>query len=134
MKLHQLFLALCLLPSLLFAQSYGVEVEVVSDDIGPLVALDGTTTDLTGYACYNVYVTMENADDFLSAISGDQNNPTFVTTTTGFHHSVLGGATPNGIQSLLFGVYPDLEYDSWVTVGLSAAPNARCFRRTQIVE
>ena len=123
MKLHQLILALCLLPSLLFAQSYGVEVEVVADDIGPLVALDGTTTDLTGFSCYNVYITMENEDDFLSAISGDVNNPTFVTTTTSFHHSVLGSATPT-FQALLFGVYPDLEYDSWVTVGLSAAANA----------
>ncbi len=124
MKLYQLLLAMCLMPTLLFAQSYGVEVEVVSEDIGTLVALDGTETDLSGYSCYQVFITMENEDDFLSAIAGDENNPTSVTTTTSFHHSLLGGSTPNGIQSLLFGVYPDLEFDSWVTIGLSQAPNA----------
>ena len=36
----------------------------------------------------------------------------------------LGAATPNGINSVLFGVYPELPYDSWVTVGLESVPNA----------
>ena len=73
MKLHKLLLALCLLPSMLSAQ-YGLEVEVVSEDIGVLVGTLGTT-DLTGYSCYRAYITMENEDDFLSSISGDMNNP-----------------------------------------------------------
>ena len=47
-----------------------------------------------------------------------------VNTTTSFYHAVLGGATANGINSLLFGVYPDLQYDSWVTIGLEGVPNA----------
>ena len=76
MKLHKLLLALCLLPSMLSAQ-YGLEVEVVSEDIGVLVGALGTT-DLTGYSCYRAYITMENEDDFLSSISGDATNPTNV--------------------------------------------------------
>ncbi len=55
MKLYQLLLAMCLMPTLLFAQSYGVEVEVVSEDIGTLVALDGTETDLSGYSLIIFY-------------------------------------------------------------------------------
>ena len=86
--LFQLVLALCFVPNLLFAQSYGVEVEVVADDIGVLVDFNGTETDLTGYTCYQVFITMENEDDFLNAIVGDAINPTYVTTTTAFHHSV----------------------------------------------
>ena len=45
------------------------------------------TIDLTGYACYQVYITMENEDDFLGSISGDAMNSTYVTTTTDFYHS-----------------------------------------------
>ena len=118
-----------LLTALLFsvqtqAQQYGLEVEVVSENIGPLVGALGVT-DLSGYSCYRAYVTMENEDDFLSSISGDANNPTYVNSTTGmFYQAVLGGATPNGINSLLFGVYPDLAYDSWVTIGLEGVPDA----------
>ena len=123
MKLHKLLLALCLLPNLLFAQSYGVEVVTVNEDVGVLTGALGAV-DLTGYSTYQVFITMENEDDFLSAISGDVNNPTMITTTTDFYHAVLGGATPNGINSLLFSVYPELEFDSWVTIGLSGTPNA----------
>ena len=123
MKLHKLLLALCLLPSMLSAQ-YGLEVEVVSEDIGVLVGALGTT-DLTGYSCYRAYITMENEDDFLSSISGDATNPTNVLSTTdNYFHASLGAATPNGINSLLFPVYVDLPFDSWVTIGLEGVPNA----------
>ena len=102
---------------------YGLEVEVVSENIGPLIGALGVT-DLTGYSCTRLYITTTNADDFMSSISGDATNPTYVNTTTNFYHAVLGAATPNGINSLLFPVYPDLAYDSWVTIGLEGAPNA----------
>ena len=123
MKLHKLLLALCLLPTWLSAQEYGLEVEVVTDDIGILAGALGVT-DLTGYSCYRAYITMENEDDFLSSISGDANHSTYVTSTEDFFHAELGAGTPNGINSLLFPVYPDLEYDSWITIGLEGSPNA----------
>ena len=122
MKLNKLLLALCLTPSFLTAQ-YGLEVEVVNSDIGSLVGGLGVV-DLTGYTCYRAYITMANEDDFLSSISGDAVNPTYITTTTDFYHAALGAATPNGINSLLFAVYPELEYDSWVTIGLEGVPDA----------
>ena len=79
-------------------------------------------TDLTGYSCTRLYVEMNNADDFMSSVSGDAINPTYINTTTSYYHAVLGGATPNGINSLLFAVYPDLAYDSWVTIGWKGCP------------
>ena len=136
MRLTSLFMALFVCWATSFSQTqqiavnsapapegYDLEVEVVSENIGLLVGALGAT-DLTGYSCKRVYVTMVNSDDFLSSVSGDSLNPTFVNTTTTFYHAVLGGATPNGINSLLFGVYPDLVYDSWVTIGLEGVPNA----------
>ena len=102
---------------------YDIEVEVVSENIGPLVGALGVT-DLTGYSCTRLYVTMNSATDFLSSVSGDATNPTYVETTTSFYQVALGAGVPNGINSLLFPVYPDLAYDSWVTIGLEGAPNA----------
>ena len=29
----------------------------------------------------------------------------------------LGGLTPNGINSALYGLFPNLAYDSWITIG-----------------
>ncbi|MDB4676231.1 lamin tail domain-containing protein [Flavobacteriales bacterium] len=121
--IRNLLLALVLFPITGLSQEYGLEVEVVSNDIGVLVGAQGTT-DLTGYSCYRLYITMENELDFLSSIHGNNVNPTYVTTTTNFYHATLGAATPNGINSVLFALYPDVPYDSWVTVGLEGMPNA----------
>jgi len=104
-------------------EGYALEVEVVTENIGILAGALGVT-DLTGYSTTRLYVTMNNADDFMSSVSGDAVNPTYINTTTDFYHAVLGGSTPNGINSVLFPVYPDLAYDSWVTIGLEGAPNA----------
>jgi len=104
-------------------EGYALEVEVVTENIGILAGALGVT-DLTGYSTTRLYVTMNNADDFMSSVSGDAINPTYINTTTDFYHAVLGGSTPNGINAVLFPVYPDLAYDSWVTIGLEGAPNA----------
>ena len=101
-----LFILLAPLSPGLTAQQYGLEVEVVAEDIGVLVGTLGTT-DLTGFSCTRLYVTMVNTTDFMSSVAGNMNNPTYVNTTTTFYHAALGAATPSGINSLLFPVYPD---------------------------
>jgi len=104
-------------------EGYDLEIEVVSEDIGVVAGPLGPV-DLTGYSCTRLYVTMNNATDFMSSVSGDAVNPTFVNTTTNFRHAELGGATPGGISPVLYGFYPDLPYDSWVTIGLEQQFNA----------
>ena len=104
-------------------EGYEIATEVVTEDIGMLIGALGVT-DLTGYSCTRLYVIMNNEDDFMSSVSGDALNPTYINTTTDFYHAALGAGTPNGINSLLFPVYPDLAYDSWVTIGLEGVPNA----------
>ncbi|MGB1573769.1 MAG: hypothetical protein ACPG85_05775, partial [Flavobacteriales bacterium] len=83
----------------LHAQVFGIEVEVVNENIGLLVGALGVT-DLTGYSTTHVYATTENSDDFVSSVSGDATNPTFVNTSTSFYHAALGAGVPNGINSL----------------------------------
>ena len=104
-------------------EGYGIEVEVINENIGILVGALGVT-DLTGYSTTHIYVTTNGPTDFLSSVSGDATNPTYIETTTNFYHAALGAGVPNGINSLLFPVYPDLAYDTWVTIGLTGTPNA----------
>jgi len=103
---------------------YGIEIEVINDDIGQVIGATGLA-DLTGFSTTRIYVVCNDATDFVSSVSGDATNPTYVETTTSFWHEVaLGGGTPNGISSFLLGTFASLGYDSWVTIGLDQAPNA----------
>ena len=103
---------------------YGIEVEVVNDNIGPVAGAAGLA-DLTGFSTYRIYVVTNNANDFVSSISGDATNPTYVESTTSFWHDLGTGAnTGGGIQSFLLGLFPALNYDSWVTIGLESTPIA----------
>ncbi len=90
--------------------SYGLSVEVLAEhDAGPLA---GMTT-------YRIYMDCVYPDDVVSSVSGDAIFPMDLTTTTSFYQNALGSATPNAVNPLLFGFFPDLEYDSWVTIGIS---------------
>ena len=75
----------------------------------------GTTT-------YRVYVTTPNATDFVSAIAGDEINPSYLRTSGSFFQSDLGGLTADMINPLFFAAFPELEYDSWLTIGIESAP------------
>ena len=103
---------------------YSLEVEVVNDNIGPVAGAAGLA-DLTGYSTYRLYVVTNNENDFVSSISGDATNPTYVNTTTSFWHDLgTGSSTGGGIQAFLLGLFPALNHDSWVTIGLESTPNA----------
>ena len=71
---------------------------------------------------YRVYVTTPGAGDFVSAVSGDENNPSFLRTTTSFSQSSVGGLTADAINPAFFGLFPDLATDSWLTIGIDQAP------------
>ena len=75
----------------------------------------GTTT-------YRVYVTTPNETDFVSAIAGDEINPSYLRTSTSFYQNALGGLTADMINPLFFTQFPELAYDSWLTIGIESAP------------
>ena len=87
---------------------FGLELEEVS--------IDGSSTT------YRLYVTTPDAGDFVSAISGDENNPSFLRTTTSFAQSAVGGLTAITLIQLFFASFPDLATDSWLTIGIDQAP------------
>ena len=84
-----------------------------------IVAWDG----IPGMRTYRFYITTPNADDIVSAVSGDSETPTLLSTTTSFYQDELGGAFPNGINPELYSSFPSLEFDSWVTIGIDQAPD-----------
>lgn len=78
---------------------------------------DHEAAPLDGFTTYRLYVHLPDSTDFLSAISGSSSDTISVTTTTSFFQHNIGGATATDANSALFGFFPDLAYDSWVTVG-----------------
>ena len=88
------------------------------------VMAHGDTGELAGMTTYRMYVTTPNENDVISAIYGEEAVPLMISTTTSFYQtpgvSVLLGSS---INPFFFPFYPNLVYDSWVTIGLEAAPD-----------
>ncbi|MFM1930883.1 MAG: hypothetical protein RL226_186 [Bacteroidota bacterium] len=94
------------------AQMIGIEVEEYAVHTGMV-----GSTDLTGYTTYRVYAVLGDPDDFVSAIFGLAGKPLEIRTTTSFWQTPLGGATGDVINPAIFGVFPETQYDSFVTIG-----------------
>ncbi|HIE69598.1 MAG TPA: hypothetical protein EYP98_05215, partial [Planctomycetes bacterium] len=57
--------------------------------------------------------------DFVTSVYGNNEEPLSVTTTTSFYQNAFGGLTAASVNPLLLDLYSDLEYDSYVTIGLT---------------
>jgi hypothetical protein len=89
---------------------FGLELELVSNN-----GINNT---------YRVYVTTPGADDFVSSVSGDVTNPSYLRTTTSFYQSPMGGLTGDLVNPLFFPMFPELALDSWITIGVDQSPQA----------
>lgn len=112
-----LFITLCL-PTSVCGQATGVTVEAFAVDIGQQGAVD-----LTGYNTYRLYVDFESAEDYLVAVYGDSDYPTVISGGGHFFQSAYGGLTNFTYSPAVFPVFPDLEYDSFVSIGMLAPAN-----------
>ena len=90
--------------------NYSLVIDTIS---GPEEGVMGMTT-------VRMYIETENADDFISAVAGDEINPTAIRTTTAFYQNVLGGPTANNYNDGLTLADPLVAYDSYVTIGIDA--------------
>ncbi|NQX93002.1 MAG: hypothetical protein HRT74_12925 [Flavobacteriales bacterium] len=104
-------LLLCLLSTLSFSQVTGVELEVVQVHTGVVGA-----SDLTGYTTYKLYTTTTNTDDFISAVTGLNAYPLEITSTGDFFQASFGENTGGEILLALANFFPDVAFDSWVTI------------------
>ena len=79
--------ALLLCTPFSFAQDYGLEEEVVNENIGVLIGALGVV-DLTGYSCTRYYVTMNNEDDFMSKAAITPRSNCVMDTTKSENHGI----------------------------------------------
>ena len=77
------------------------------------------TQDLTGYTTYRIYALCENVDDFVSSVTGDSEFETIIESDGDVFQSPFGGALGSDIATNLFGFFPSLAFDSFVTIGLT---------------
>jgi hypothetical protein len=100
------------------AQATGIVVETYAENIGMVGGVD-----LTGYNTYRLYAKFAAPGDFLTAVYGDADFPTRIQCGNSFYHSPLGALTNQGYNPILFGGFPELEFDSFITVGMTAPAN-----------
>ena len=93
------------------AEYSGVSYELVHSG-----ALGGTSG--TGDV-YRIYVEFDAPGGSLNAVYGDASHGLHIQATTGgFYQNAFGGDTSKNINPALYGPFPSLVYDSWVTIGL----------------
>jgi len=105
----------CSIPGRLMGQATEIVVETYAENIGMV-----GTTDLTGYNTYRIYVKFASDQDFLTAVYGDVQFPTRIQGGDNFFNSAFGGKDNEGYNPALFAVFPDLEFDSFITIGMDA--------------
>ena len=96
-----------------------------STEAGYSVSIDlvqtHTSGDLAGMSTYRVYVNTPNTDDVLTAVTGSDEFPLALHTTTSFYQNVFGGCLGTNISPAMMVVAPDAAYDSWVTIGATSS-------------
>lgn len=102
----------------LSAQINGVEVEAVISHDGPV-----GNSDLTGMTTYRIYASVTSSTDFVGAVYGSAPEEIHISSTTSFFQHPAGGSFGTDLNAFFLGILPDLNYDSWLTIGLDLAPS-----------
>ena len=82
-----------------------------------------TEGDLAGMTTYRLFATLPGPADIVTTVFGDIEHPTSLQTSTSFYQSDLGGQFPCANNPILFDAYPNLEWDSWLSIGISGPPD-----------
>jgi len=79
---------------------------------------------IEGFNTYRVYAEFAYQGDQIAAVFGQDITPLIIQSSGTFYQNPLGGPTSTSINLGLFGIEPDLAFDSWVTIGTANGPNA----------
>lgn len=105
------------LTSSIFAQVTSISVETVQVHTGMV-----GNSDLTGMTTYRLYAELSDSTDFVGAVYGSAAEPIDISTTTDFFQHPAGGSFGTDLNAFFLNILPDLNYDSWLTIGLDLAP------------
>ena len=78
---------------------------------------------LEGMTTYRLYATLPGPADVVTTVFGDIENPTSLVTTTEWYQDPNGSQFPCASNPILFDLFPELEYDSWLTIGIDGSPD-----------
>jgi hypothetical protein len=84
------------------------------------VSIDSLDTGFGGLTTYRVYVDVDSGNQ-VDAIFGDTANPLTIRSSTTFYQNQFGLYSPP--SEALFGFFPSLEFDSFVSIGLLTDTN-----------
>ena len=73
------------------------------------------TTDLG--TTYRVYANFDDPTDLAQALYAESPFALSITSSAGFYQDELGNFTPESINPTLYSIFPNLAYDSWITLG-----------------
>ena len=116
-------LSLGLLAFILSAATWGAPATAATSATGYWLELETVVThtegDLDGMTTYRLYLNMVHPTDFLSSCSGDINNPFILNSSSGSWYNDAASTTWNaqGVNPAFFGFFPNLAYDSFLTLG-----------------
>jgi hypothetical protein len=105
-----------LLASACIASVYGASAQVTSLSVETFAA-PGTPSLPAGMTTYRVYASTTNATDFISAAFGDANSPLTINSTGSIYQNPFGANFAPSIFTAAFAAFPELQYDSWLTIG-----------------
>ena len=90
----------------------------------PLWVEASTAASESEMTVYRFYIQLQQASDRVSAVYGNQEDPLVVNAPQGIYNNPINSSwSASGINPVLFAVYPDLEYDSYATIGLDGPAN-----------
>ena len=101
-------------PSLDFCDFCGCDnVYSSNDDFG--IEIEMLESGVEDAMTYKLYLTTPNSTDVLNAILGNESNPIILGSSSQFFQDPSGSVLPT--SELMFGFFPQLAYDSYITIG-----------------
>ena len=102
--------------------SLGVQAQLTNISVETYQVHDGTIiSELAGFTTYHVYANTTSSTDFVSSVFGDSENELIFSSTGTVFQSTPSFTFGNEPNSALFGGFPILEFDSWLTIGMMTA-------------
>lgn len=108
--------ALALLAAL--ASVFAMNAQLVSVDVVPYELTDPASIQTEGTTTYRVYANMLNPTDEIIALFGIECSPLEISTSTAFYNASIGSVLGSDVNPSLFGIFPEIEADSWLTLGI----------------
>lgn len=115
----------CAITSFCFAQAIGGSLSSAPQPFNAFIGIEATLvaeSTVDDQDTWIVEAVFGSADFEVTSVYGTAIQPMTIESTTGFYQHPLGGITPDALNPLLFGGWPELQWDSFITIGVDQTP------------